>query len=437
MHTVVILITSTYTIVSEMKTLRDAELALRPYVPLVAQLSGGNTTLERIEPLMKLIGNPEDRLRIIHIAGTSGKTSTSYYIAGLMQATGSSVGLTVSPHVDKISERVQINGQPLSDAEFCSELGIFLRLIQTAAQTPSYFELLYAFSLWVFDRRGVDYAVIETGMGGLYDATNVAKRADKVCVITDIGYDHMHVLGNTLPEIAAQKIGIVHNQNVAITYRQSDEIMNVFRDWAWQRDSSLIILDQGSEQTSFGETLEHMPAYQRRNWLLAHHAYQFVRDRDQLTLASTQAVAMTQLIQIPARMEIVARGGKTLVMDGAHNEQKMQAFVSSFQQRFPGIRPAVLVALKTGKEYQAVSPILSQLTDTIIVTTFDTSQDLPAHSMDTELFAGSLRKAGIQNVTIVPDHRLAYDTLMQNPHNVCVITGSFYLLSQLRSEVSE
>lgn len=420
-----------------MKTLRDAELALRPYVPLVAQFTGGNTTLERIEPLMKLIGNPEERLRIIHVAGTSGKTSTSYYIAGLMRASGCTIGLTVSPHVDRLSERVQVDGQPLSDIEFCSELEIFLRLVQTADQPPSYFELLYAFSLWVFDRRGVDYAVIETGMGGLYDATNVAKRADKVCVITDIGYDHMHVLGNTLPEIAAQKIGIVHDQNVAITYRQADEIMRVFTDWTEQHSSPLVVLDQAAEQMAFRDSMEHMPAYQRRNWLLAYRTYTHVCARDRLVLASREAVVETQSIQVPARMEIVPRRGKTLVMDGAHNEQKMQAFVESFQQRFPGIRPAVLVALKTGKEYQAVSPILSRLTDTIIVTTFDTSQDLPAHSMDTELFASSLIDAGIQSVTIVPDHRLAYDTLMQTQQDTCVITGSFYLLSQLRSEVSE
>ena len=426
-----------YTIVSEMKTLRDAELALRPYVPLVAQFTGGNTTLERIEPLMKLIGNPEERLRIIHVAGTSGKTSTSYYIAGLMRASGCTIGLTVSPHVDRLSERVQVDGQPLSDIELCSELDIFLRLVQTADQPPSYFELLYAFSLWVFDRRGVDYAVIETGMGGLYDATNVAKRADKVCVITDIGYDHMHVLGNTLPKIAAQKIGIVHDQNVAITHRQADEIMRVFADWTEQHSSSLVVLDQAAEQMAFRDSMEHMPAYQRRNWLLAYNTYKYVCARDLLVLASREAVVETQSIQVPARMEIVPRRGKTLVMDGAHNEQKMQAFVSSFQQRFPGIRPAVLVALKTGKEYQAVSPILSQLTDTIIVTTFDTSQDLPALSMDTEVFASSLMEAGIQSVTIVPDHRLAYDTLMQTQQDTCVITGSFYLLSQLRSEVSE
>ena len=170
------------------RTIEEAEAALLPYVPLVAQLTGKATTLERaIIPLMALAGNPQDRLKTVHIAGTSGKTSTSYYIAALLGAAGKTVGLTVSPHVDSITERIQINGQPLPDAEFCQELETFLDIVKQAPQPPSYFELLYAFALWVFGRRHVDYAVIETGMGGLYDATNVATRADKVCVITDIG----------------------------------------------------------------------------------------------------------------------------------------------------------------------------------------------------------------------------------------------------------
>ncbi len=425
-----------YTILSEMRhslqTLGDAEQALRPYVPLVAQLTGADTTLQRIKPLMKLLGNPEQKLKIIHIAGTSGKTSTSYYIAGLLQAAGQKVGLTVSPHVDKLSERVQINGQPLSDLDFCAELEIFLKLVKSADQAPSYFELLYAFAIWEFARQQVDYAVVETGMGGLYDATNVAARADKVCVITDIGYDHMHILGDTLPEIAAQKIGIVHSGNVALTYQQSPEIMAVFSDWTSQHQAQLIELYETALQADYGHELAELPMFQRRNWLLAREVYIYLQTRDSLPVLSKDSERSTQRLQVPARMEISQVAGKTIIMDGAHNEQKMTAFVSSFRDRYPAARPAILVALKAGKEYHAVSPILANLASRIIVTTFDTSQDLPAQSMDPELFAKALRVAGAKNVEIVADQRKAYDTLMALSETVYIITGSFYLLSQLR-----
>jgi dihydrofolate synthase/folylpolyglutamate synthase len=417
-----------------LQTLHDAELALRPFVPLVAQLTGKDLTLERVEPLMLLLGNPQKRLKIIHIAGTSGKTSTSYYLAGLLAASGRKVGLTVSPHVDKLSERVQINGQPISDALFCSELEIFLELIAQLAQPPSYFELLHAFALWVFDRQQVDYAVVETGLGGLHDSTNIAQEPNKLCVITDIGYDHMHILGDTLPEIALQKIGIMHPGNVGITYHQSDEIMRVFTDWVAQHAAKLLVIEEAEERADHGQLFENLPLYQQRNWLLARRAYQHLMQRDRLPVVAAADLRKTQLIQVPARMEILERDNKTLVMDGAHNEQKMMAFVTSFAKRFPGVQPAVLVALKTGKEYQAVSPLLAQLASQIIVTTFDTSQDLPAQSMDPELFAEALRAAGARDVRVVSDQRLAYDTLMQTPQDFRLITGSFYLLSQLRSE---
>jgi dihydrofolate synthase/folylpolyglutamate synthase len=418
-----------------LQTLDDAEAALRPYVPLVAQLTGGDTTLQRIEPLMSLLGNPERRLRIVHVAGTSGKTSTSYYIAGLLQAAGQKVGLTVSPHVDKVSERVQINSLPLSDADFCSELEEFLELVDQAAQPPSYFELLYAFSLWVFERQAVDYAVIETGMGGLHDATNVAKRADKFCIITDIGYDHMQVLGHTLPEIAMQKIGIMHAGNVGITYQQDEVVMEAYVEWTAAHNATLEVLTEDIERHASGQSLDHLPLYQQRNWLLAYAAYRRLAARDQLPLLRAQQLLETQQIQVPARMQIVTYGDKTIVMDGAHNEQKMTAFADSFRVKFQATKPAVLLALKTGKEHEAVSPILTQLASQIIVTTFDTSQDLPAVSMDPEALAESLRVAGATNVQVVPDQRLAYDTLMKTAESVVVITGSFYLLSQLRREV--
>ncbi len=417
-----------------LQTLHDAELALRPYVPLVAQLTGKDTTMDRIEPLMKVLGNPERNLRIVHVAGTSGKTSTAYYIAALMLGAGQKVGLTVSPHVDKLSERVQINGLPLSDAEFCSELAIFMRLVEQAEWPPSYFELLYAFALWEFERQQVDYAVIETGMGGLHDATNIARRADKVCVITDIGYDHMHVLGPTLPEIALQKIGIVHEANVAITYQQSPEIMQVFTDWTKRQHASLLVVDAVPDQVNYSGSFMELPLFQQRNWSLAHQVFDYICGRDKLPELGRGVLQESMQVQVPARMEIVMAGDKTIVMDGAHNEQKMTAFVQSFHDRFTGVKPAVLVALKTGKEYEAVSPLLAELASQIIVTTFDTSQDLPAVSMDPEIFAGALREAGAAQVQVVADQRQAYDTLMSITETIVVITGSFYLLSQLRAE---
>jgi dihydrofolate synthase/folylpolyglutamate synthase len=418
------------------RNLREAEAALLPYVPLVKQLTGKDTTLDRVQPLMRLLGNPQDKLKTIHVAGTSGKTSMAYYMAALLEATGKKVGLAVSPHVDSITERVQLAGRPLAEATFCSELSSFLDIVKQLDEPPSYFELLYSFAIWVFGRQGADYAVIETGMGGLYDATNVTTRADKVCVITDIGFDHTHLLGNTLPEIAAQKVGIVHGQNHVFMYQQADEIMAVVEQWAKQHRAPLHIISEEVEQRAYQDDLDIMPDYQRRNWLLAHNVYQYLKERDNLPNLTSQALRKTQHIQIPGRMDIRQVSDKTLVMDGAHNAQKMTAFIRSFQQLYPGVKPAVLLALKESKDYRELGPLLVPLAARIIVTTFETSQDLPVVSMDPEQLAQALRAAGVADVESIVDRRAAYQALLAAPENVCVITGSFYLLGQIRNNES-
>lgn len=415
------------------RNLEHAEKELMAYVPSSSKMMPKDTTLDRIRPLMELLGNPQERLKIVHIAGTSGKTSTAYYMAALLTATGKKVGLTISPHVDSITERVQINGQPITEVVFCAELGVFLEIVQHARQKPSYFELLYAFTLWVLTRQNVDYAVVETGMGGLHDATNIATSHDKICIVTDIGLDHTHLLGKTLPKIAAQKVGIVHPQNHLFMYRQADEIMAVIEKWTSQHKAPLHIISESAKGRLYREDLGVMPDYQRRNWLLAHYVYQYLIERDSLPLLTSEALRHTQLIRIPGRMEIKQAGHKTLIMDGAHNAQKMTAFVYSFKQLYPGVKPAILLALKEGKEYKDIIPMLVPLASRIIVTTFNTSQDLPALSMDAAALAKAFRTAGAAQVVSIVSNRTALQSLLSSPEKVGVITGSFYLLSQIRN----
>jgi dihydrofolate synthase/folylpolyglutamate synthase len=415
------------------RNLKQAEAALLPYVPLVKQLTGKDTTLDRIRPLMELLGNPQDRLKMVHIAGTSGKTSTAYYMAALLAAAGKKVGLTISPHVDSITERVQIDGRPLSEATFCEELGVFLEIVERTKQKPSYFELLYAFMLWVLTRQNVEYAVVETGMGGLHDATNVAARPDKVCVITDIGFDHTHLLGKTLPEITAQKVGIIHDQNHLFMYQQDDDIMAVIEQWTSQHNAPLHTTIEAAERQQYQGDMCAMPYYQQHNWLLARRVYQYLMERDGLPNLTGEALRGTRLIRIPGRMEVQKLGNKTLVMDGAHNAQKMAAFVDSFQKLYPGAKPAILLALKDDKEYRDVIPLLVPLAGSIIVTTFNTSQDLPIVSMDAEVLAEAFRAGGAARVESITDNQAAFRALQAAPEDIRVVTGSFYLLGQIRN----
>jgi dihydrofolate synthase/folylpolyglutamate synthase len=384
--------------------------------------SGTDYSLDNIRVLMQQLGNPQNKFRAVHVAGTSGKTSTAYYISALLTAAGKKIGLTVSPHVDQLSERAQINGQPIAEAVFCKALSEFLELIGKVDVKPSWFEVMVAFAFWYFAREQVDYAVVEVGLGGLLDGTNVIDRTDKVCVITDIGLDHVEVLGANLAAIAAQKIGIVQDGNEVFTYRQEETVMKVFEDWCERRSSTLQVIENPARETD----------YRQRNWELAHRAVEFLAGRDELPKLRSEQLKATQNIVIPGRMDIRQVKGKTVVMDGAHNVQKMTAFLKSFRQLYPGSKPAALISLKEGKEYEKLVPLIARLADNIIITTFSATQDLPSQSMDPELLAKAFKAAGKQP-RVISDQVEAVRELLESPEPVAIITGSFYLLSQIRN----
>lgn len=294
----------------QITTFNDVNEVLKRYVPHVPL--GHRYSLDRMQALMKYLGNPQDKLRVVHIAGTSGKTSTAYYIAAMLHAGGYKVGLTVSPHVDGINERVQINGRPLEEAAFTKEFTRFLKLIEQFDDEPTYFEVLIAFVYWLFYKRSVDYEVIEVGLGGLLDGTNVAKRPDKICVITDIGLDHMDVLGQTVDKIAAQKAGIIHPHNKVFSYVQSDKVMAVIRNVAAKNQAELHEITPSARSTP-----SDLPLFQRRNWYLANKVSEYILGTNGQSL-SPAALATTVQTLVPARMEAIEVGDKTVIIDGSH-----------------------------------------------------------------------------------------------------------------------
>jgi dihydrofolate synthase/folylpolyglutamate synthase len=393
-------------------------------------------TLDTVRKLMELFGNPQNELRIVHVAGTSGKTSTSYYAAALLRGTGKKVGLTVSPHITEVNERVQIDGIPLPEAEFCADLESFIARVETAGIEPTYYELLMAFAFYKFAKYGVDYAVVEVGLGGLLDSSNIARRADKICILTDIGLDHMHILGNTLPEIAAQKAGIMHEQNEAFSYRQSEDVMEVFREVAKQNHANLHELDQISVPTELG----FLPEYQKRNIMLAQSATDFALRRDFGQAITPEILLDAAKIQVPGRMEIFRKDGKTIVLDGAHNPQKLGMFARSFRARF-GDKPAsALVGFTASREHALADNIaeVAGIAQSIIATNLPNAQDLPHKSLDPQTVQEEASKQlGEQAFTAAEaDPDVALDRLLARPEELLIVTGSFFLVSKVRERLA-
>ena len=414
---------------TNIRNLEEANTILKTYIPAVKEITGKDITLQRMVPLMKLLGNPESKLKIIHLAGTSGKTSTSYYLASLLQSSGKKVGLTVSPHIMAITERVQISLNPLSETEFCAELSEFLEIINSADPRPTYFELVVAFAYWYFAKIGTDYAVIETGLGGLHDATNVATRSDKICVITDIGYDHTKVLGKTIKEITAQKAGIIHRGNQVFCYKQSPVVMKVLRDTCQAKHAALKSIMPRSDKLQVP-----IPLFQQRNFTLAKSVYDYISARDKLPALTTKQLEESMSARIPARMETVSRNGKIIIMDGAHNPQKLRALTASIGHAYPGQQIAVLAGFVKSRKPRLHGNIkvLLPVTSHLIVTSFVPNQEMYTRSADPSEIARYCISQGFANIETEPIPEEALSKLLARPEPILLITGSFYLMGNIR-----
>lgn len=395
--------------------------------------TGETYTLGRMKELMNRLGNPQNDIPAVHVAGTSGKTSTSYYIRALLEAHGIRTGLTASPHISSITERVQIDGKPLADVAFLTYLERFLDLVESWGDIrPTYFELLTAFAFWVFKQEGVEWMVVEVGLGGLLDATNVISSNQKMCVITPIGLDHTQVLGNTIGEIAQQKAGIITPKSVVFTAAQQTAADEVIRAVASDKQASLHVARSQAKPTSSA------PAFQQRNFMLARSVVEFIaRQNGYMPLAGVSLEALiTQ--SPPGRFEVYEVAGKRIVLDGAHNPQKLSAFLEALHARFDG--PFAWVIGFISAPDSKIDECVAMIADTAgeyIVTQFTVGQDIKGRqSVSADEVATRLISRGASvSIERMPEAALA--AALQTKQRTVVVTGSLYLVAALRPKLIE
>lgn len=403
------------------KTLSEIVEVLAGYAP--SRMSSVVYNLERIHKLLDALDTPQNSLKVIHITGTSGKTSTAYFARSLLEAAGAKVGLVVSPHIHTITERVQIHGGPMADDQFIQYFNEFHALIDGFEPKPTYFELMTAFAYWVFAKEHVDYAVVEVGMGGRYDATNVITRQDKVCIINSIGLDHTDMLGETLAEIAFEKAGIVQDSNAVFTVPQDAEARNVLEAEAIKKHTSLTLV------TPEFDTDRALPLFQQQNFQLARAAVEYVVHRDGLSLpADVNAVA--EGVAVPGRFETHTLEAKTIILDGAHNPQKLEAFITAFYQHSTGV-PLVIAGFSgtpPEEKLRTCVELVSSFSKKVLYTTFTIQRDVLRSSVPLETIAPLKRL----HDELYADARVALDTALESDEKTIVITGSLYLVAFLR-----
>lgn len=406
---------------------------------------------EHTRELLSRLGNPQEGIKIIHVAGTNGKGSVCAYLNAMLLAGGKKTGLFTSPHLVRINERFQINGEDVSDEQF---LNAFLKVEKAAKEYeaegeghPSYFETLFLMGMLIFKEAGVEYLVMETGLGGRLDATNVVEKP-LACIITSISRDHTEYLGDTLEAIAGEKAGII-KAGVPVIYDASQPgpasvIVAKAKEMgspAWPMEPSFYEMKtQSREGITFtfaypgGEKAElaipYVAKYQMMNASLAFYTMHILQDVHDIP-KNVLAEGLSK-IKWPCRMEMAAPG---VIIDGAHNEDGIAQFVSTAGYFAKENEITILFTAVADKHYhEMIGEICEGIHPShVVATQIDGSRVVPA-----EVLAEDFRKAGCTDVCAEPEIGAAYEkALGKKGSGMLFCVGSLYLAGELKAYLAK
>ena len=406
--------------------------------------------LDRMRAFLRELGDPQERYPTVHVGGTSGKGSTSAMIAAALEASGLRTGLHTKPHLTSATERARVDGANVAPERFAELLASMMPAIERVAAShgrPSYYETLLALAFTHFREERVDVAVIEVGLGGALDGTNVLKHPD-VCVITTVGFDHTDVLGDTLEEIAAEKAGIAKPGVPLVTGVEMPGPLDVIARRARAVGAPLVrvddvarVLDRPRRVPETGQTFAvetalatyelqtpALGAFQRRNAATAIAALERLRDGLRPGVAAVEA-GLARL-DIPGRMEVVS-GNPAIVFDIAHNAEKAEHFVAALRERFPDRPLFFVVAIGASKDAREIVRTFAGVAARLTFTRFETAGRVAADPEDLVRIAAALGVAS----QAVPDPRTAFANALRDaaPDGVVVVTGSTFVVAELRA----
>ena len=406
---------------------------------------------EHTRELLSRLWNPQEGIKIIHVAGTNGKGSVCAYLNAMLLAGGKKTGLFTSPHLVRINERFQINGEDVSDEQF---LDAFLKVEKAAKEYeaegeghPSYFETLFLMGMLIFKEAGVEYLVMETGLGGRLDATNVVEKP-LACIITSISRDHTEYLGDTLEAIAGEKAGII-KAGVPVIYDASQPgpasvIAAKAKEMgspAWPMEPSFYEMKtQSREGITFtfaylgGEKAElaipYVAKYQMMNASLAFYTMHILQDVHDIP-KNVLAEGLSK-IKWPCRMEMAAPG---VIIDGAHNEDGIAQFVSTAGYFAKENEITILFTAVADKHYhEMIGEICEGIHPShVVATQIDGSRVVPA-----EVLAEDFRKAGCTDVCAESEIGAAYEKALEKKGSgMLFCVGSLYLAGELKAYLAK
>jgi len=425
--------------------------------------------LDRMRTLLSILGNPQDQIPAVHVAGTKGKGSTCSMIAAVLAAGGRQVGLYISPHISVFEERMTVNGVSPSPTQLVDLVNRLLPAVaemdgMSGQMQPTYFELATALAWLHFLDRGVDIAVLETGLGGRLDSTNIC--CPKVCVITNVSRDHTHILGSTVRQIAWEKAGIIKSGVPVVCGVSHPEALELVEQICSERNAPLILLgrdvrvsDQRVAQRNDANFVDAMPrahvnlridvqtggthwrdvpvalrgAHQIANTAMAIAALDQLRQQGEPISDQSIGHGLTR-VEWPARVEVVSVQ-PTVVIDAAHNWESARALVATLRADFSPRRKILIFAATRDKDVAGLLRLLVPFFETVIFTKYlDNPRSVPPDELKTMIHAISNRSV---HVIETPVAAWQFARRLAQPDDLIAITGSFFLVAELRDRVRQ
>ncbi len=399
--------------------------------------------LDTIKSILNALGNPQNNFCSIHVAGTNGKGSVAAALSSILQESGYRVGLYTSPHLVRFNERICINNRQISDdavvKSYCA-----VQKANHGNRTPTFFELTTAMALFEFSRQAVDWAVIETGMGGRLDATNVIHPA--LSIITNVSMEHRDYLGNSLAQITREKAGIIKQATPVITAIKQRQAKSVVQRIARKKSAPLYMLGKNftvRRQRSGGfsyygieNTWHHMHTallgnYQIENAALAIAACELL-NKDRTAISQKSIRNGLKKTRWPGRLEIVSEH-PMIILDGAHNliaARKLAEFLSDNLAQRP---ITLLVGILDDKPYKSMLKSLLSVCSRVIITRAKTNR-----ALDTQRLFETAKKI-IPDVTIISDVAQAFKQAVAAAdfNEVICIAGSLYVVGEAKAAIEK
>ena len=417
------------------------------------QKFGSILGLERMKELLKRLGNPQDELKIIHVAGTNGKGSTCRYIYCTLQAAGYKTGLFISPFIEIFNERIEVGGKYISDEELTEYTERVLEKVKEMTtegyQSPTEFEVITAIALLFYKEQACDYVVLEVGLGGKGDSTNVSK-SPLATVITSISFDHTDRLGNTIEEIAADKAGIIKEGCPVITSALNENALAVIKNTAMEKNCEYIetrfFESQIAEESLNGykfslttnkKTYEALEismtgAHQLKNAAAAIKTIEVLQEKG-LKISEDALREGLKTAKQPGRMELMSKADAqpVIVIDGAHNEDGAKALADAVRKFCPDKKILFVTGILADKDVDGVLGHFASVSKNFIATEPDNPRKLAAEDLAAELV-----KHGV-HAEAEPDYIKACEKALEKgtEYDVIVFAGSLYLIGAIRGEL--